>query len=499
MVLTRAASIALPAGAVLWLLVLLAPRHLEKAFWYDEVWVLRLARQPSVSASLGSALERGSPIPAGYLAVVHGLAPVTEGRPWMWRLPAMVAAVALAAGIGWLVFDATASLLGAVLGALLPFAAPHAFERYAFEVKPYMAEAAMTVLFVALVPVLVRTRARAAYAWFIPAGLAAVALFSSLFAAAASWLVAMVCFVRSGDQPAARRLLFWGALVAAVWLAVFWTYTGPVSRGAGLRTYWRHSYLVLDASLPQQVWTVLWGWSDACWAAYPSVPRAAIGAALVAGLAGWIVVDPRAGAAAMLTVAITLCVSALGHWPLELRMNLPSLALLHVGPVVLAWTLAAAAAHRARIATAAYPRVAVGLSVVAAIVLPVCIAAEARHVPADGQDVMAALRYTAAHAEEGDVLLLDQVAGTNVDAGVIVLPGRRVDGPRLWRSADEVVETASRAPAGVRAWLPVTHALDRLNGLDSCEFAGGRLFRRVWSGRGTAVFVAEAAPPVRVP
>ena len=75
--------------------------------------------------------------------------------------------------------------------------------------------------------------------------------------------------LRSIRRPTCRATpAVLGCPLAAVWLAVFWTYTGPVSRGAGLRTYWRHSYLVLDASLPQQVWTVLWGWSDACWAAF---------------------------------------------------------------------------------------------------------------------------------------------------------------------------------------------------------------------------------------
>ena len=72
---------------------------------------------------------------------------------------------------------------------------------------------------------------------------------------------------------------------------------------------------------------------------HTSVSRPLIATVFAAGLLAWLASDAVTGLAAMLTMLITLVVSALGHWPLESRMNLPSLALLHLGPPILAWRL----------------------------------------------------------------------------------------------------------------------------------------------------------------
>jgi hypothetical protein len=488
---SRALSCLVPVIAVAWLLLLLAPRHFAKAFWYDEVWVLQEARQPSVAAAIGLARERGSPIPAGYLVSYHALAPVAHGRPWMWRIPSMVATLGLAGGVALLLFRVTASPIAAVVGTLLPFAGPHIFQRYAFEVKPYMAEAAVTVLFVCLAPALARSSARAAYAWTTLALISVAGLFSSQFAAAASWIVAGACVVRNRDALAIRRLAICGLGVVIAWCAMYVAYTGPVSHGASLRGFWRDSYLVMNLQLAEHVRDMGLRWVDACWAAYPSISRSFIALLWVAGIVTWLSVDPVTGAAAGVSIGITLTVSALGHWPLESRMNLPTLVLLHVGSAMLVWRVCAGFAEQVPIALAAARRVGTAALLVVVFGVPPLIATEARRVPADGQDVTAALVFTATHARQDDVMLLDSLAGTNVDTGVINLAGRRVDGPRIWMSSDAVIESVSQLPPDRRAWVPVTHALPHVAALEGRATKDGRVVRIAWSGRGTAVFVSD--------
>ena len=86
-----------------------------------------------------------------------------------------------------------------------------------------------------------------------------------------------------------------------------------------------------------------------------------------------------------------------------------------------------------------------GIAVVTiALAVPAIIRSEAMHVPADGQDVRAALDFTAAHAQPDYLVLVDSLSGTNIDAGVLTLRGERVDGPRLWTTPKSVLASVAR-------------------------------------------------------
>jgi hypothetical protein len=208
----------------------------------------------------------------------------------------------------------------------------------------------------------------------------------------------------------------------------------------------------------------------------------------------WAIVSPLAGLAALASLVVALGLSALGFWPTAAHVNLPVLALLIVGGIMPLAVAAGRAVERIA-ASARWAAVDRSVAVVIAVGVPMTLAAEARSAFLELPDVSQLLRQTARSVRRADVVLLDRTARVNVEAGVVSFSGEWRSGPRLWTSADQVVAFANAAPPARRLFVPLTLLPFRVEGLEARTDAAGRVFRKAWEGRATALYVAEVHAP----
>ena len=82
----------------------------------------------------------------------------------------------------------------------------------------------------------------------------------------------------------------------------------------------------------------------------------------------------------------------------------------------------------------------------------------------DGLGVIAALVFTASHAQRSDVVLLDPLAGANTDGAARFEP-QHIGGPRLWTLPDTVAQLVSQTPWSPK-FVSVTHAHSLVAGVN---------------------------------
>jgi hypothetical protein len=315
--------------------------HVQRSVFYDEAWVIEAAIAPSVTEGWAVLLHDKSPAGAGYTAMLHELAVLSPPSIGLSRAAHMVfalAAVLLAMKLahawhpsGWAMIVPAALLLA------MPM-----FQRYGTEVKQYIVEAALTLgLIVAAQAWLAgpaAKRRRAGWCWFILALLAVLMTFAGWFSVAGTGGVVFLAWLMRGEKAQLRRTMAMGTAIAAVAAVMHTQYNKHISGSSILEGYWTDYYLPLSGQWPAKLGDMLTKLFSDCWYRYERLPGRAMLIAAVIGFIAWIRRRPASGVAALAVVLVTLAASTARLWPLNLRVNLHLLVILHLavaaGPVV---------------------------------------------------------------------------------------------------------------------------------------------------------------------
>lgn len=310
--------------------------HLNRSAFYDEAWVLEAAIQPEVTKGWAILLHSSSPAPVGYVTFMHYFSTLASLEVTAFRVASGMAGwcvvlLALQLASGWTRHLVPTLAVVAVL-LLMPM-----FQRYATEVKQYVFEAAITLGlllamrdWVAGPPAL---RIRAAWIWFLLALVAILCTFAAWFSVAGTGLVAGLVLIKSREYLQLRRAVLFAFALAVISGVIHTQFNRHIAGSATIEGFWHQYYLPLDLSWPSHAFRSLEGLIENCWFRYEDLSGRIVLILAIVGLIAWIRHDPVTGFGVLGVLLVPLAAATFKLWPLNLRVNLHMLVLLHLAAV----------------------------------------------------------------------------------------------------------------------------------------------------------------------
>lgn len=321
--------------------------HLNRSAFYDEAWVIEAAIQPAISQGWAILLHNSAPAPLGHVAFMHWFSTLAPLEVTAFRV-----ASALAGGVVVLMALRLASRgtrhLVPSLAAVAVLALMPMFQRYATEIKQYVFEAAITLGLLLAMRAWVAgppaVRGRAAWIWFLLALLAISCTFAAWFGVAGTGLVAGLSLIKAREYPQLRRALLFAFALAVIAGVIHTQFNRLIAGSATIEGFWHQYYLPLDFNWPSHAFRSLATLIENCWFRYEALSGGIVLSLSIVGLVFWIRQDPISGLGVLSVVMITLAAATFKVWPLNMRVNVHMLVLLHLaaafGPIQFAdWLL----------------------------------------------------------------------------------------------------------------------------------------------------------------
>lgn len=488
--------------------------HVGRSAFYDEAWVVQFARSSTLRESLGWAIRDRQPVAAGYLAVMHLLAKVTDEHLWLFRMPSVAAAAMVLLMTGWLAGRwCRVPALG--WAACLFLLACPLFQRYATEIKQYLPAAAISVgLLIAADQWASTRRGMIGVAWLALAVMGLLLAFSTWFAVAGTGITLFVVWAYRRDRSRIAQTVAFGAVVAVVGATVHLAFNRHISGSSSLKQYWADQFLPLDWSWPAAAWQMGDGLFEQAWYRY-AVPGDLFMALALGGWFAWLWREPVAASAVAAVVGGTLAANLAGIWPLGVRINLTLVVLGHLcvlaGPMVLGgklvqmWLTPRAdreeegRAERRLLSGEATGlgvrkgyRILQGLGFAATLVLVVATVHETRGADYEAADVDRLLGELAQRTEPDDLLVMTTAAHVNQTVCGPSLRGTIVPAPwpeqgRMWALYVPLIRHHQRG----KVWFAAGHhnppMEEKWKELVNALSPHGRI-ERVWSGKNVALY-----------
>ncbi len=332
----RAYASWLTAGVVIVAAVSVAALHGGRSLWNDEVWIIDVAAEPTLSASFSRAIDIRLSASPGYLTLTRLVSGLAEGRPWAYRVPPAVFGVAMLITAGWVLGQWVGSRSVGMVGALILLASP-LMQRYLTEAKQYMIATAISIGLVAATQWWAQSRHRKAMTVWLGLAAAGVLMsFSAWYAVAGTGLVLWLVWLFRGDRVRLIQTTLCGVALMGLAAMVYFAYARPIAnrQSQEFATYWGDSYPTLGWSWPVETWQILATQMEKTWYLY-SVPGSFLLLCAIIGWGVWCRWQPVGALAGLAAVAATVAASTLRLWPLEARINLPTLLILHLSMLAL--------------------------------------------------------------------------------------------------------------------------------------------------------------------
>ena len=310
--------------------------HLNRSAFYDEAWVLEAAIEPEVTQGWAILLHNSSPAPAGYVTFMHYFSTLVPLEVTAFRVASAMAGgcvvlLALRLASGWTRHLVPTLAVVAVL-LLMPM-----FQRYATEVKQYVFEAAITLGLLLTMRDWVAgppaSRIRAGWIWFLLALLAILCTFAAWFSVAGTGLVAGLVLIKNREYLQLRRAFTFAFALALIAVVIHTQFNRHIAGSATIEGFWHQYYLPLDLNWPSHAFRSLAGLIENCWFRYERVSGSIVLLLAIVGLITWIRHDPVTGFGVLGVLIIPLAAATFKLWPLNLRVNLHMLVLLHLAAV----------------------------------------------------------------------------------------------------------------------------------------------------------------------
>jgi len=400
--------------------LILAGWQLDRTYWNDEAWGVDFASRSNLLEVWRDSIAQQLPGAPGYLAMLHAAEQVHDGRPWVYRVPTIAAGILMLFAVVVITRRWASSWIIAGMVAVVLLANPF-IQQYFAEAKQYMGDAAFTLaLFAATRWWMTTGKGAAAVVWTTIAALGVTMSFGFWFALAACGPLVLVVWVKRRDRTQVIRTAIAGVISGGAGAAVYFLYARAVASGQGGMGFWQQFFWPRDLGLFASLWNDWSGFLQGSWVPY-SVPGAAMLAVAFIGLAVWLWRDPVTGAAAVLTLLITIAANLAQRWPMAIRVNLPVVIVLHLAcaaiPLTIVGVLMDRKAGRLKppcpsASAPCFPRFE-WISLLALVALTATTLYKSRDFTHDTANIRPLLAETARRGEAGDQVILDWAAKVN--------------------------------------------------------------------------------------
>lgn len=487
--------------------------HADRSLWNDEVWFIDAAMEPTLAQSLTQAIDSRLSISPGYLALSRLTVSWAQDRPWVCRIPPALFGLGLLTCVGHILGRLAGNRAVGYAMVLAILACP-LIQRYLTEAKQYMSEASLAIGLILIADWWVRSgRLLAGVVWLVTALAAVFLSFSAWFAVAGSGIVLGIYWLKNKDWVRMLQIAGFSSVAATAAAVIYVFYSRPIAsrQGDEFASYWSDRYLPLDASWPFHAWQIGNTMLEKAWYLY-SVPT---GILLIVAAVGWLLWRrqmPIAAWAAFATTTVTAAASTLQIWPLEARINLPLLAIIHLSllsglVIALGWLIEKLSGAMADDGDKGTGKASAGSPVrrfwasglpalLAAIVLATGIIIESSQADYEVAAVDQLLNEVALQANENDLVLLGWTASINQRLKPRSIRGTVRAAP--WPRVETVVEETREVMddwSGRYVYIVSGHHNAELRA--GWEVLGQSLshhgdFKIVWTGKMVAIYRYEA-------